>query len=123
MPDHELLARFILRKDYVRFDKTVKPNAFIPPKNLQLSVTRHLSLTVELIWRAGEEVAAIQNLPLHGRADIECSHVTKLGLIARASPLPTNSNHADIIAWPDDKPAQKLLAQELAANSTYVSKS
>ena len=41
----ELLARFITDKDWFRADLTIRQDAFIPPKDLQLSVTRHLNLS------------------------------------------------------------------------------
>ena len=56
--DEEWLARFILRKEHVRPDGTVKPDPFIPYKHVELSVTRHLGLNEARIWAAGELVAA-----------------------------------------------------------------
>ena len=45
LPNDEWLARFILRKEHVRADGTVKPDPFIPYKHIELSVTRHLGLS------------------------------------------------------------------------------
>ena len=54
--DAELLARFILFRDWIRADGTVKADAFVPPSDLQLSVTRHLRLHDAELWRRGLSV-------------------------------------------------------------------
>ena len=40
--ENEWLARYILRKEHVRADGTVKPDPFMPYRRVELSVTRHL---------------------------------------------------------------------------------
>ena len=55
--DEEWLARYILRKDHVRQDGTVKPDPFIPHPHADLSVTRHLGLDEQELWNAGTKVA------------------------------------------------------------------
>src|ERR1700689_41484 len=53
----EKLARFVFRRQWVRQDGTIKQDAFIPPFDLELSVTRHLNNTDSQLWQTGEEIA------------------------------------------------------------------
>ena len=101
----------------------MRPDAFMPPKDLNLSVTRHLDLSEPGIWEIGQAVAAARDLDLFGRADVVVRSVASIGLSAELAPIPENQNHAHVTGWPSDKPLQKTLALQLAAMSTYVSKS
>ena len=67
--DEEWLARFILFRNQIRSDQTVKPDAFIPYPYPDLSVTRHLGLTEKELWETGQEVADSRPATLYGRAD------------------------------------------------------
>lgn len=116
----EVLARYIVFSRWFRQDKTVKPDAFMPPENpLELSTTRHLNLSENEIWNIGNKVVAGQSRNLHGRADIEVFHVTSQLLSAVPAPTPENPNHANIIGWPDRKDARKLVALELARTARF----
>ena len=90
----ELLARYITSSRWFRRqDQTVKQDAFIPPESpLELSVTRHLNLSENDIWNIGREIAAGQSRNLHGRADVETSHVTAQSLNVVPQPVPNNPN-------------------------------
>jgi hypothetical protein len=121
LSDDEILARFVLKKEWIRKDGTIKQDAFIPPKDLQLSVTRHAAISTEQLIGIGESVAAETSLEFLGRTDIEARAVVKNSLKAVAWPLANNQNHAHIIGWPADKEARKTIAQELAAVSKFVS--
>ena len=121
--DDEILARFVMCRDWVRSDGTVRPDAFIPPRDLNLSTTRHLELTESGLWKIGVTVAAERDLELVGRADLTVRGVTSVGLAAEAAPIPENPNHAHVTGWPQDKPARKSLAHQLAVMSEYLSKS
>ena len=95
LSDDELLARFVMRKDWIRkADNTVKQDAFIPPTDLQLSVTRHSGISTEQLVEVGKSVAIKRSLEFHGRADIETRAVVKNALKAVAWPLESNANHA-----------------------------
>jgi hypothetical protein len=118
----ELLARFIMFERWLRQDQTVRPDAFIPPPDLQLSVTRRISLSEDELWDVGQKIAdeiAVKKpgARLYGRADIYVRYVSELKLRAEADPLPDNPNHAYITDWPGEKSAQKSIAQELAAKA------
>ena len=122
LSDDEMLARFVLKKEWIRkVDNTIKQDAFVPPKDLQLSVTRHVGISTERLIEAGKSVAAETALQFLGRADIEVQTVSKNALKAVAWPLPNNQNHAHVIGWPADKEARKTIAQELAAAAKFVS--
>jgi hypothetical protein len=123
-PD-EHLARFITVNRWLRADKSIRPDAFMPPKDLNLSVTRHLGLSEESLWKHGQNVADAlpkeRSTGLFGRADITSGEVTRLTLKVEAYPLPENANHAHINGWPD-KPAKKNIAQRLAQAAKYEPK-
>lgn len=111
--EDEWLARFVLRKDHVRSDGTVKPDPFIPYRLFELSVTRHLGLAEGEIWRIGETVASQIGTSLQGRADAKASVFIRQRLRIVAAPEQENPNHANVIDWPRDKQAQKEIALEL----------
>ncbi|CUQ66313.1 hypothetical protein [Candidatus Nitrospira inopinata] len=117
--DDEDLARFVLFRGWIRSShSTVKPDAFIPYPYPDLSVTRHIGLSVEEVWQIGQAVADRRPATLYGRADIQAVHIRRQAL--RIVPTPEPRNHANITDWPKDKPAQKIIAQELAAVARYV---
>jgi hypothetical protein len=123
--DDELLARFITNEHWIRSDQTVKQDAFIPPKDLRLSVTRHITLSEEALWNVGQRVAdqVAEKKPgawLYGRADLLVSHVSELKLRTEAAPHPNNPNHAHITDWPGEKSKQKSIALELANKADKV---
>ncbi len=121
--DEEYLARFILFSNWIRnSDQTVKPDAFIPYPHPDLSVTRHLYLSEEAIWEIGQGVANTRQKTLYGRADFYAAAAQKQLLKIESAPAPNNPNHANIIGWPVGKPAQKIIAQQLAADAVYRAK-
>ncbi len=119
-PD-ELLARYITSSRWLRSsNQTIKSDAFIPP-NSELSVTRHLHLTEESIWKIGRKIAAGIPRTLYGRADVETCHVIAQGLDVVSQPVePDNPNHANIINWPTEKDARKMCALEIANAASFV---
>ena len=121
--DSELLARFITSSNWFRSsNQTVKQDAFIPHPYPDLSVTRHESLSEQEIWQLGQEVADARPATLHGRADIFAAAVRNNKLTVEARPVPENLRHACVLGWPADKPAQKILALELASVAQFVPK-
>jgi hypothetical protein len=118
--DNELLARFVVFRHWLRNDNTVKPDAFMPhPQTLDLSVFLHIGLTSDELWNCGHTV--IQNRKdstLYGRADILTLRVRGQNLEVSHDAPP--QNHAVITGWSNEKPNQKILAMELAAESNFV---
>jgi len=123
--DDEQLARFIFFRKWIRHaapDQTVKPDAFIPHPYPDLSVTRHKHLSEQERWRIGQGIADARPATLYGRADIRAAEVRRQSLDVAPRPAANNPNHADVIGWPADKPAQKMIAQELATQANFVRK-
>lgn len=120
----EMLARFIIFSRHFRSsNNTVKPDAFIPHPQIDLSVTRHRETTEDEIWQEGERVAEIRKATLYGRADVTAGVFEDEDLSVVANPIiPENPNHADVINWPAEKPAQKMKAVEIASQSLFVPK-
>jgi len=114
LPD-ELLARFILQRNRIRHDLSVKADAFVPHPYRELSVTRHVGLPNEAIWRIGRAVAESANKTLHGRADVKARVFADYKLAVDAAPTPANANHANVTGWPLNKAEQKSTAQKIAA--------
>jgi hypothetical protein len=126
LPDEEKLSRFVLKKEWIRQPTdsypfiSIKHDAFFPPKDLQLSVSRHSGLSEDELNKIGLSVAQQTQKPLLGRGDIKAHTVSKLALKAVAAPLRDNPNHAHIIGWPIDKEARITLAQKIAAEASFV---
>jgi hypothetical protein len=116
--DDEMLARFILFRDHIRSDDTVRPDAFIPYRYIELSVTRHLGLSDSEIHGLGKEVAAEREKEYHGRADLKAAvaRANRLNVVSSEPPR----NHANIIGWPAEKSEQKLIALVLAEKARFV---
>jgi hypothetical protein len=118
----EKLARYILQSSHVRRSShTVKPDAFVPHPYRALSVTRHRMATEVELWNVGAEVAREVEKTLYGRADIRALSCLSQRLRVDPDPTDSNPNHANVCEWPADKPAQKIIAMELAA-ATFLSR-
>ena len=120
----ELVSRFIKSRHWIRASgDTVKPDAFMPPSDLNLSVTRHIGLSEELLWKIGQEVVTkiAEKAPaaLIGRADL-LGKTIPLQLKTEAAAIAGNPNHAHVVGWPSDKPSQKNIAQHLAAVASFL---
>jgi hypothetical protein len=122
--DGERIARFVRRKSHLRFDGTVKHDAWMPPSDFELSVTRHISLGENGIWERGRAVVAVAGGELVGRADISASDLRTAGfpeMDVVPAPLTENPQHAHIIGWqPGQKPRWMAIAKRLAAASAFV---
>jgi hypothetical protein len=78
--------------------------------------------TIEELWSLGQSVALEVGKTLHGRADILAAVCREQQLQVDADPQPANPNHANVRAWPIDKPAQKIIAQEIARTAVFIAK-
>lgn len=116
----ESLARFIMVSRNIRADGTVKPEAFVPYKHVELSVTRHHGWTESMMWASGQRVAEERGKPLQGRADFNVDDALKVELRVLKAPLEGNPNHADVVDWPPEKAAQKLKAIKIAEHSAFL---
>ena len=127
--DNERLSRFVLSKRHINQQtRLLKGDAFLPHPYEELSVTRERQATDEEIWRVGHEIAAERSkslgreIRLIGRGDAIAASYRKQNLMTVPDPIPGNPNHVNVIDWPsaDDKPAQKLVALEIAKVATFV---
>ena len=110
------LTRFLTQSDhYSREQNRVKERAFLPPADLKLSIFQIKQLDEIEIWKL------CQRSTFHGRGDFVVSAVLKVDL--KVDPDDDPPRHANIIGWPYEKSAQKLLAIELAAEATLTLRS
>ncbi|MCX7049359.1 MAG: hypothetical protein NTX50_28230 [Candidatus Sumerlaeota bacterium] len=114
----EWVARYILFKSWICSDKKIRANAFMPYPHSDLSVTRHIGLSEPELWGLGQAVANLRSLTLHGRADVLAVSIRKQSLEIQPSPPPRN--HANIIGWPKEKQAQKVIALKIADAARYT---
>lgn len=122
LSDDERLTRYILRKEFIRRDGTLKPDPFIPFRHTELSVTRLSGLTDARIWEIGESVAKRQTKTLHGRGDAHTVVYTKEKLYVYPAPVEENPNHANVTGWPAEKDMQKAIALEIVKSIQYIAK-
>ena len=120
----ESLGRYLPEDTYFsRSRGAVKPKAFMPTRDLILSVFRIHGLKLKEIWEIGQrEVidAMPQSKVLYGIANIEVYKVQEKDLIVDPDNKPLR--HANILGWPEEKGRQHSIAQELAAEARLVPK-
>jgi len=113
----DLLNRFLTHKNQFAASR-VKSSAFLPPKNLKLSVFLTAGLTIQQIWSLGEKHLAVT---IYGRAELTITDVAAVGLKVDVNNKP--ERHANLIGWPTRKSEQKLWALKLADKSSLLLKS
>jgi hypothetical protein len=128
--DGERLARMILTERWVnRANMTPKPLAFLPYSLVELSVIRHREINETELWEIGREISVMREagdqfgrkFPLVGRGDFLAQDVRELKLDVKpveGEGLPRN--HADVVGWPPEKPAQMMRAIQIAARAAFV---
>lgn len=82
-----------------------------------LSLTRHHGLTEAALWKVGEEIATSITKRLYGRADVRARTFERQRLAVRLAPTAENPNHVNVQGWPLEKPAQKMIAQQISAEA------
>ena len=97
----------------------VKPRALEPHFSGTTSVFMTQGLDNEEIWAlADREVTPMRGKSAIARADLQASHIQRVGLALQ--PDETPPRHANIVGWPTEKDQIKLRAQELAALASLV---
>jgi len=114
----EDLTRYIFNHRYIRSNKTVRWNAFIPNnRDGETSVYRITGISDTEIFDIGERfVAKAIGKPLLGRTDIGVSKIFKQKLKVRPEPSP-HPRHANIYGWPDEGSERRLIAMKLENDS------
>ena len=93
-----------------------------PDGRLETSVCRSHLLSEVQIWEICQTFFDINApKPAIGRGEGQAETVFKVGLSFDPDGKPYHQ-HANIVGWPADKPAQKIIAQQLAADSIFRSK-
>ena len=122
-PD-ELVARAVISSRlYNKQTLALKPEAFEPPPDGNLSVTRHKGVEIAFIWERCQDVIINQtNRKLYGRADLSAKSVSdsRSGMAAVAAWRTHNPAHAHIVGWPREVPAKMEVQLALAAAAQFV---
>jgi len=127
--ENEPIVWFILTRSHINWEKTehprLRPEAFMPHPNIQLSVFRVGELDQLEVQQIDETVAFQRSKTLVGCGCLLVKHViqTKLSVQPKEPP----PRHADIVGWPvlsgnskEEKSRQKLLSMELIERATLV---
>ncbi len=119
---NETLSRFVFSsRHFSAATGTTKADAFVPHPHAELSVNRDREATDSETWAIGERIATTRKKTLHGRGDAIAASYHSLRLKTVAAPIDGNPNHVNVTEWPaNNKAAQKLIAQELAAVAKFV---
>ncbi|MGH8094179.1 MAG: hypothetical protein ACREIF_12025 [Chthoniobacterales bacterium] len=80
-----------------------------------LSLTQHDDLTEAALWKVGQVIADSISKQLHGRADVRARVFERQRLTVQFAPTDENPNHVNVQGWPREKPAQKIIAQQISA--------
>lgn len=117
----ERLTRYILHKRLFSVEKgEVKHGAFLPPRDLRLSVFRTSDIDDVRIWDIGNDiVAGPQGRTIRGRGDLEARYVLEEGLKVEPFREP-HDLHAHVVGWPNKESEQRLLAIKLALKATLI---
>jgi hypothetical protein len=106
----ELLSRFAFDSGYYRNNGSVKPKAFAPDVNDEVSVFRIDDLNPGQKWALGDAAGASRAKPACASIELVIAQVIERGLAVESAEPP--ERHAVIVAWPDDLRIQ--MQQELA---------
>jgi len=115
------LARYLLYSKYFSSaTRRVKPGAFLPPKDLKLSVFNVKGLDDDGAWGLARDHVVPQQpgRTLHGRAELAAAIVLENGL--EAVPDQPPPRHANVVGWPEEKDAQKDIALQLAEKASLI---
>ncbi len=114
------ISRFLFDGGHIRADKTIKHNAFTPPKNYRLSVYKTDTLTAAQIYQIGSQyVVPLRGKPIKGVAQVHSGHVAAIGLAIDNDGVP-HSRHSNIIGWFEDSTKDRLLAMKLASEAALL---
>ena len=119
--ESELLARVILNSgEFRKGNNTIKPQAFIPYRHVELSVNRHRDCSNEEMWTLCRQVASARDKQLYGLTNILAENCRQIELDVVKAPIAGNPNHANVVGYPEAKEDQILLGQKLADNASLL---
>jgi hypothetical protein len=112
-----MTTHFIFTPEHFNQAKDViNTAAFMPPKNKALSIYRICGCGERKIWWLGDWYVGRRRRDkkvVIARGDLKASEFLRMDLEIRPDRKP-HPRHANVIKWPEDKPAQKMKAAELA---------
>ena len=114
----DTMSRFLTSKKnhFSRAKNVVKPAAFLPPSDLQLSVFCTTAVPDHDLWRLGDEfVAKPRGVTVYGTGDITVRAVADAAL--SCDPNNDPPRHVNLIGWPKDDAAQLMIATKLASTA------
>lgn len=107
------MARYLTSSgQFARAGSKTKRDAFLPNPAGKLSVFRIVGLDDAAIWDIARRHIAARDRPVYGRSEIKAGAVLPTGLTIDPDNAPVR--HANIVGWPAEKSARRLLAQELS---------
>ena len=115
--DDESICRFVFStQDRQRDPLRAKPEAFLPGRDGETSVSRVYGLDESAILELGKLARGTRAESLKGYAILTASEVPRADLRLRVDEPPLR--HAVIYGWPEDKSKRILAAIDLAQAST-----
>jgi len=112
LPPDDRISRFLRHDKDVSADrKSVKPRAFKPTKNKQLSAAHTQSMTEKSIWQWADKNLESE-VEIDKRADLKVKDIFSVGLKIDYDNIPPR--HLNIIGWPPDKNKELKTRQALA---------
>ncbi len=122
--DSERISRFLVPDHFKKLNMEVKAAAFLPPKDLQMSVYQTTTLDDPAVWHIGKkfvEAKRKDGKSIEARADLFAIDIRHQSLDIVSSPTP-HKLHAHIIAWSLEKSSHRLKAAELALRAVLLIK-
>ena len=120
--NNERITRYINEQGKIR-PSTGKAgyNAFMPPKNLRLSIYRTETLGDGEVWAIADEFVSTAEKPVIARADLPASSYLSKALTIEPDGVP-HPRHSNAVGWLTDHSAQKVIALQLAESAALFMK-
>ncbi len=119
----EVVARVLVSgRSIVKSTGAVRPEAFDPAPGNKLSVLRQAEWAEPALWLRCQQVAAMRNKALFGRADLPASAIRASGpdMAAVAAARPHDPWHAHVQGYPADEALRLSVWQAMAAAAKFV---
>jgi len=120
LPDGDRITRFINEKGKLRREGAAAGyNAFMPPKNLRLSVYHTETLGDPEVTAIAHTHVSTTEKPILARADLTVRHYTSQALRIEIDGRP-HPRHGNVFGWSDEQALQKVIALRLAEAATVL---
>ena len=116
-PTHRI-TRYINEKGKLRREGTAAGyNAFMPPRNLRLSVYHTETLDDAQVRGIAHQFVSTPEKPVIARADLQVRNYSAVGLRIEIDGQP-HPRHGNAVGWSDQHALQKIGALQLAESAT-----